>query len=383
MALPKIATPAYVVDEVRLRENLETAARVRAATGCRMLLATKAFAMPAAFPLMRPFLDGTTASGLYEARLGREEFGKEVHVYAPAYTEAEVQELTHLADHITFNSVDQVRRFAPLVRAAGRGIRTGVRINPGYSCATVGGSKYDPCSPLSRFGVPLRELDALPWELVDFLHVHALCEADHRASALLMDRVVDVLGPYLARVKAINLGGGHFLNKRGFYNPDALMARLRAFRDAFPHLDVILEPGSGLVVDAGYLVTSVLDLVDNGAHVVAVLDSSFTCHMPDVLTAPYTPSVLGATTETDAANPFGYLLGGKTCMTGDLAGPFFFAQALKPGDKIVLGDMLQYTFVQATTFNGTPLPDLGWLDAAGAYRVERAFGYADFRTRLG
>jgi carboxynorspermidine decarboxylase len=371
-----IATPAYVLDMARLRANLAVAARVKREAGCKMLLATKAWAMPAAFDVLRDVLDGTTASGEYEARMGREEFGKEVHVYAPAFTEPEVKALTGLADHIYFNSPSQLARFAPMVQAAGRKI--GLRINPGYSNATLGGALYDPCAPGSRFGTTAGKLGEIDWSVVDILHAHALCESMHNGSVGLIEHVAKNFAPFIRKVKAVNFGGGHFINKPG-YDVARLIAAITAFRGEFG-VEVILEPGAGLVVDTGYLVATVLDLHWNDKDI-AILDASASTHIPDVLEVPYTPLVYGAGKPGEKAHT--YVLGGKTCMTGDIIGEYSFDTPLGIGDRIVFGDMMQYSFVKNTTFNGTPLPDMAILEADGTYRVIRRYGYEDFRKRLG
>jgi carboxynorspermidine decarboxylase len=371
-----IQTPAYVLDVAALKRNLATAARVKREADVKVLLATKAWAMPAAFPFMRDVLDGTTASGEYEARMGREEFGREVHVYAPAYGPGEVERLTGIADHIYFNSPEQIARGLPLVKAAGREV--GIRINPGFSNATLGGALYDPCAPCSRFGTTVEEIDALPWADIDIFHVHALCESLADGSAGLIEHVARDFAPYLRRVKAVNFGGGHFINKPG-YDLDKLIAALRAFRTAFD-VEVYLEPGAGLVVDTGYLVSTVIGLTRNVKDI-AILDASASTHMPDVLEVPYTPRVLGAA--EPGVLPHSYILGGKTCMTGDVIGEYSFAAPLEPGSRVVFEDMMQYSFVKNTTFNGTPLPDLGILHEDGRYEVVRRFGYEEFRRRLG
>jgi carboxynorspermidine decarboxylase len=396
-----IRTPAYVLDAARLDANLATAARIKRETGCTLLLATKAFAFVAAFPRMRQVLDGSTASGLYEARMGRDDFGKQVHVYCPAYTEPELQELTSFAKHIYFNSPSQLARYLPLVRRT-PGIHVGLRVNPGYSMATLGGPLYDPCAPGSRFGATRDTLDAAPWDDIDILHVHALCEATADGSAGLIAHVARELAPYVRRVKAVNFGGGHFVN-RAPYNVDKLIAAVNAFKAEFG-VEVILEPGAGLVVDTGYLVATVLDLHRNGENI-AILDASASCHMPDVLEVPYTPPVYGAVAIQDASpgasgsgssvagsagsagpapgSPNRYILAGNTCMTGDIIGTYAFDKPLKPGDRVVFGDMMQYSFVKNNTFNGQPLPDLAVLEPDGTYRVIKSFGYEAFRERLG
>lgn len=370
------ATPAYVLDEALLKRNLATAARVKRETGCRILLATKAWAMPAAFTLMQDVLDGTTASGLYEARLGREEFGKEVHVYAPAFTDTEVTEVLGLADHIYFNSPGQVQRYLAQSRAAGREV--GVRINPGYSNATLGGALYDPCAPGSRFGTTRARIDDIPWDDIDILHAHALCEARHDGSAGLIQHVAKHFGDYVRRVTAVNFGGGHFMNKPG-YDVAVLIKAIQDFRAEF-NVDVILEPGAGLVVDTGWLIASVIDLHWNEKDI-AILDTSASTHMPDVLEVPYTPAIVGAAPAGEL--PYTYSLGGKTCMTGDIIGDYSFAKPLQIGDRLIFSDMMQYSFVKNTTFNGTPLPDMAILHENGDYKVLQHYGYADFRRRLG
>ncbi|MTD95594.1 carboxynorspermidine decarboxylase [Hyphomicrobium sp. xq] len=371
-----IRTPAYVLDAAALKRNLETIARIRREAGCKVLLATKAWAMPAAFPMMRDALDGSTASGEFEARLGREEFGKEVHVYAPAYADGEVERLTAIADHIYFNSPEQIARLGGIAKAAGAKI--GARINPGYSNATLGGPLYDPCAPCSRFGTTRAEIDKLPWGEIDIFHVHTLCESLADGSVGLIEHVAREFAPYIRQVEAVNFGGGHFINKPG-YDVDKLIAAIKAFRAEFG-VEVILEPGGGIVVNAGYLVASVIGLHWNEKNI-AILDTSASCHMPDVLEVPYRPTLIGAA--ESGVNAHDYILGGKTCMTGDVIGEYSFAEPLQLGSRIVFTDMMQYSFVKNTTFNGTPRPDLAVLEEDGSFRVVRSFGYEDYRHSLG
>lgn len=374
--LPHIVTPAYVVDIALLKKNMAVAARIRKEAGGKILLATKSFALPAVFPMMRESLDGTTASGLFEARMGREDFGKEVHVFSPAFTDDSLREVMAYADHVYFNSVEQVRRFLPVVKAAGK--KVGVRINPEYSNATLGGHLYDPCSPRSRFGVVRDQLDQIPWDDIDILHAHSLCESRADGSVALIEQVGKQFGAYVKRVKTVNFGGGHFVNKED-YDVDVLIKAIKEFRAVF-NVDVILEPGSGLVVDAGYLMATVLDILDRETPI-AILDASACCHMPDVLEVPYTPPLFGA--DAIDVHPHKYILGGNTCMAGDIIGAYSFPEPLKVGDRLVFGDMLQYSFVKNNTFNGTPLPDLALLHEDGRYEVVKKFGYEDFRGRLG
>ena len=264
----------------------------------------------------------------------------------------------------------------PLAKQAKRHV--GIRINPGFSNATLGGALYDPCAPCSRFGTTKTEIDQLPWDDIDIFHSHALCESLHDGSVKLIEHVARDFAPYLRRVKAVNFGGGHFINKPG-YDVAKLIAAIKAFRAEFK-IDVILEPGAGLVVDTGYLVSTVIGMHRNEKDI-AILDASASTHMPDVLEVPYTPDVIGAGKPGELGHD--YILGGKTCMTGDIIGEFSFKKPLKVGDRVVFGDMMQYSFVKNTTFNGTPLPDLGILEEDGSYRVVRSYGYEDFRRRLG
>lgn len=355
---------------------METAARIRREAGCKILLATKAFALPAAFPLMRDDLDGTTASGEQEARLGAEEFGKEVHVYSPAYTEAEVRRLTKTAEHIYFNSAQQLSAFGSIVRQAG--CKTGLRVNPGYSNATLGGALYDPCAPGSRFGEVPGKLGEVEWSSVDIFHVHALCESMADGSVGLINHVAQNFAPYIEQVTAVNFGGGHFINKPG-YDVEALINAIRAFKTQF-NVDVILEPGAGLVVNTGELHATVLALHENEVQL-AILDASASTHMPDVLEAPYRPDIIGAGQPDELAHT--YTLGGKTCMTGDIIGTYSFQEPLQPGQRLIFTDQMHYSFVKTNTFNGTPLANLAVREEDGRVRGLSDFGYDDFRARLG
>lgn len=371
-----LPTPVFILDMARLRVNLETASHIRKAANCKILLATKAFALPAIFPFMRNYLDGTTASGEQEARFGAEAFGKEVHVYSPAYGPGEVERLGAMAQHIYFNSATQLARFGDAARAAGAKI--GLRVNPEYSNATLGGDLYDPCAPMSRFGEIASKLDQIDWRGVDIFHVHALCESRADGSVGLIEHVAERFAPYLEQVSTVNFGGGHFLNAPD-YDVDALIAALNAFRTRFD-VEVILEPGSGLVVNTGELQASVVDLHWNGGHI-ALLDASASTHMPDVLEAPYRPDVIGA--GAAGALPHTYRLAGRTCMTGDIIGDYSFAAPLKPGDPVTFTDQMHYTFVKTNTFNGNPLANLAIRHEDGRVEIISDFGYDAFRSRLG
>lgn len=332
--------------------------------------------MPAAFPFMRNHLDGTTASGEQEARLGAEEFGKEVHVYSPAYTDAELRRLTRLAQHIYFNSAQQLAEFGHIARQAG--CKTGLRVNPGYSNATLGGALYDPCAPGSRFGEVPGKLASLDWSKVDIFHVHALCESMAEGSVGLIEHVAKTFAPYIEQVSAVNFGGGHFINKPG-YEVNALIGAIEAFKARF-NVEVILEPGAGLVVNTGELHATVLALHEN-ADQLAILDASASTHMPDVLEAPYRPDIIGAGQPGEFAHT--YTLGGKTCMTGDVIGTYSFPQPLSPGQRLIFTDQMHYSFVKNNTFNGTPLANLAIRYQDGQIEFLSDFGYDEFRARLG
>ena len=369
-----INTPAYVADIAALRRNLDRIATLKDKTGCQVLLATKAFARVDLFPLMAEVLDGTTASGLYEARLGYETFGKQVHVYAPAFRDQDMLDILRYADHIYFNAPAQLNHFRHTI---GADKHIGLRVNPGYSLSTVGGDLYNPCAPHSRFGTPADQLGDVNWDGVDIFHVHALCESRHDGSMGLIQHVSKTFAPYLKSVKTVNFGGGHLLNHPD-YDLSALMDAINRFRDKHD-VAVFLEPGGGIVYNGGYLVATVLDMHHNGMPI-AILDASASCHHPDVIEAGYRAPVIGAGQAGE--HPYDYILAGNTCMTGDIFGTYSFADPLKKGDKILFTDALHYTFVKSTVFNGTPLPDFATLHEDGSYEVIKTFGYDAFRGRL-
>lgn len=376
MGIGNIPTPTFVLDIPRLRQNLETAKRIREEAGCKILLATKAFAMPAVFPMMQDYLDGTTASGVHETIMGAESFGKEVHVYNPAYTRDEVERITRLDVHMYFNSVSQFEKYASL--ADYNGAKVGLRVNPGYSNATLGGDLYDPCAPGSRFGEVPSKLDQVNWDKVDIFHVHALCESMHDGSIGLINHVAENFSAYIKQVKAVNFGGGHFINKPG-YDVNALIEAIKAFKARFD-VEVILEPGAGLVVNTGELHASVIDLHWNEKDL-AIIDASASTHMPDVLEAPYRPEIVGAGQPGEKAHT--YTLGGKTCMTGDVIGEYSFDEPLIPGSRLIFTDQMHYSFVKTNTFNGSPLANLAVRYSDGEVEMLSDFGYEEFRSRLG
>ena len=376
-----LRTPCYVVDDERLRENGRVLASVAERTGCRILLAQKAFSNYDFYPLLAPYLAGTEASGLYEARLGAEEMpGKEVHVFCAAYRADEFDELLRYADHIVFNSVNQLRQFGKAAREAGKSI--GLRINP--ECSTQEGHAiYDPCAAGSRLGVTReawdREMTEELAELLDGLHFHTLCEQDSDALETTLEAVEKGFGDILPRMKWLNMGGGHHITRADYDIPrlERLVCRAREQWN----LQVYLEPGEAVALNAGYLVTTVLDVTENSGIRTAVLDASAACHMPDVIEMPYTPSLLNGSAE--GTGPDRYRLAGPTCLAGDVIGDYRLDAAPRPGDRLVFGDMAIYTTCKNNTFNGMPLPDIWSMDRNGEFTRLTAFSYADFKGRLG
>lgn len=370
-----IASPAYVIDEAALLHNLRLLKEVKEAAGCSIIFAQKSYACFATYPLMAQYLDGTTASGIYEALLGKEHFGKEVHVYSPAYDAAEMEALLPVVSHMTFNSLNQWERYGGEARLAG--ISCGLRINPELSI--TGTALYNPCAPCSRLGVTRKALEGADLKGIEGLHFHILCENDHEASATLLDTVATQWGGLLAQVKWVNFGGGHFLTHKD-YRPQVFIDAVKRFRARYPHLEVVFEPGGAVVLNAGYLVTEVLDIVTNDKRI-AILDTSATAHMPDVLEMPYRPNVIGAGQPGEKAHS--YQLAGRTCLAGDIIGEYSFDAPLKTGDRLVFLDMAQYSIVKNTMFNGIPSPDIGLMKADGSYQLLRRFAFEDFRRRNG
>lgn len=368
------ATPYFLVDEGKLLHNLEILEQVQKEAGCKILLAQKAFSMFFAYPLLSRYLAGTTASGLYEARLGFEEFGKETHVFSPAYTEEEFQQLLQYADHMVFNSPKQVQKFAKRAREAGKSV--GLRINP--ECSTQEGHAiYNPCAPGSRLGTTLKNFDEGLLPLLDGLHFHTLCEQGADALETTLKAVEEKFGKYLYQMKWLNLGGGHHITRED-YDVESLIVMVRRLREKYG-VEVYLEPGEAVVLNAGFLVSSVLEVVENGIDI-AILDTSAACHMPDVLEMPYLPPVKDGGLPGEKA--YTVRLAGPTCLAGDVIGDYSFDAPLKEGSQIVLEDMALYTMVKTNTFNGRPLPDLVWKDRSGNLKLVKKFGYETFKERL-
>ena len=370
----ELRTPYFVVDETALRRNLAILDGVQQRTGCRILLAQKAFSMFHTYPLIAQTLVGSTASGLYEARLGKEECGGETHVFCPAYRADEFEEILRYADHIVFNSPAQLRKFGPAAKAAGK--QVGLRVNP--ECSTQEGHAiYDPCSPGSRLGTTLANFDESLLPLLDGLHFHTLCEQNSDDLETTVQAFREKFGKYCAGLKWINLGGGHHIT-RADYDIPRLERIVCALRDDY-NVQVYLEPGEAVVLNAGWLVASVLETMHNGMDI-AILDTSAACHMPDVLEMPYRPPLKHS--GQPGEKPHTYRLGGPTCLAGDVIGDYSFDAPLREGDRLEFEDMALYTMVKTNTFNGMPLPSIVWRDADGNLSEVRRFSYEDFKTRL-
>ena len=369
-----ISTPYFLVDEGLLKKNLKILKDVQERAGCKILLAQKAFSMYYAYPLLREYLAGTTASGLYEARLGHEEFGGETHVFSPAYRQEEFEEILTYADDIVFNSPDQVRRYGRRAKEAGKAV--GLRINP--ECSTQEGHAiYDPCAPGSRLGTTLDNFDEGILPLLDGLHFHTLCEQGADALEITVKAVEVKFGPYLSGMKGLNLGGGHHIT-RADYDVELLISIVRRLKEKY-QVEIYLEPGEAVVLNAGFLVSSVLETVSNGIDI-AILDTSAACHMPDVLEMPYRPPVRHSGQPGEKAST--WRLAGPTCLAGDVIGDYSFDQPLKPGDPVIFEDMALYTMVKTNTFNGMALPSIVWRAEDGTKHLVKQFGYEDFKSRL-
>lgn len=374
MRIDQVPTPAYVIDEAKLVNNLEILKSVQERTGCKVLLAQKAFSMYATYPLISQYLAGTTASGLYEAKLGREEFGGEVHVFAPAFKDADLEEILEIADHIVFNSERQLRKHVDKCRAVG--VSVGLRINP--ECSTQGDhALYDPCAAGSRFGVRIDQFSEDLVDLVDGLHFHTLCEQNSDDLKTTLDAVEAKFGPYLHRIKWLNMGGGHHVTRED-YDLELLISSIQHMQETYG-LEVYIEPGEAIALNAGYLVTEVLDIIENGIETL-VLDASATCHMPDVLEMPYRPPLRHGFEAGEKT--YTYRLSSNTCLTGDIIGDYSFEKHVEIGDKLYFEDMAIYSFVKNNTFNGIGLPSLVLMDKTGDCRIVKSFGYEDFKGRL-
>ena len=377
-----LRTPYYLIDEAALERNLKILASVRKRAGVKILLAQKAFSAFDTYPLVSKYLDGTTASGIYEARLAHEEMPtRENHVFNPAFTDEEFAEVTKWCDHIVLNSVSQTRRFTRLLNRLTAQSRNrpslGLRVNPGYS--EVSTEIYNPCVKGSRLGVPRAFIQEGDLDGVEGLHFHTMCEQGADVLARTLPHFEEKFGEFLPQMKWVNFGGGHHITKKG-YDIALLVKTLKGFRKRHSNLEVYLEPGEAIALNAGTLVTSVREVFDYGMPI-AILDASAECHMPDVIEMPYRPPIKGAGKPGEKC--YTYRLGGPTCLAGDVIGDYSFARRLKPGDEVVFGDMAIYTMVKNNTFNGMPLPSIALRKKSGRVVILRKFGYNDFKCRLG
>lgn len=381
MDIKKLRTPCYIIDEKKLHENGEILAGVQKRTGCRILLAQKAFSAYDMYPLLDKYLAGTEASGLYEARLGKEEMpDKECHVFCAAYRKDEFEEVLKYADHIVFNSPGQLKKLGRRAKDAGKSI--GLRINP--ECSTQAGHEiYDPCALGSRLGTTREQWDASMTEeliqLLDGLHFHTLCEQNADALSITIKSVEEKFGTFISRMKWVNMGGGHHITKEN-YDVALLEKCIIGFGEKYK-VQVYLEPGEAVALNAGYLVTEVLDLLKNGKTDIAILDMSAACHTPDVIEMPYRPPLIDAGEPEEKA--YTYRLGGPTCLAGDIVGDFSFDEKLQEGQRLVFEDMAIYSMCKNNTFNGMPLPWIYLLDENNEFKLLKEFGYNDFKMRLG
>lgn len=376
--LKEISTPAYVMDESLLRKNLTLIQSVKERAGVNIILAFKAFAMWKVFPIIREYVRYSTASSPWEARLAAEEMGGKAHTCSPAYTEKDFPAIMACSSHITFNSLTQFERFYPAVLNHPEKISCGLRINPEYS--EVETDLYNPAAPGSRLGMTGEALGKDLPEGIEGLHFHTLCESSSFALENTLKHVEARFGDLLPQVKWLNMGGGHLISRED-YDVEHLIQLLLNFKKKYPNLEVILEPGAAFVWQTGVLVSSVVDIVENRGIKTAILDISFTCHAPDCLEMPYKPAVRGAYGEPVPGKPT-YRLGGNSCLSGDYLGDWSFDEVLKAGDKIVFEDMMHYTVVKTTMFNGIPHPDLCLLRENGDLEIFRRFGYEDYKNRM-
>lgn len=373
----KVPSPCYVVDEVKLRANLALIRSVKDRAGVEIILAFKAFALWKLFGIVREYVPYSTASSLSEARLAFEEMGALAHTYSPAYTEKEFPVIAECSSHISFNSLSQFSRFYPYLQKMDRKVSCGLRINPEFSLVET--DLYNPCAPGSRLGVVADLLeDGLP-DGVEGLHCHTLCESSADDLELMLNAIEKGFARFLPKVKWLNLGGGHLMTREG-YDVEKLISLLKNFKAKYPNLEIILEPGSAFAWRTGELVSSVVDVVENHGVKTAILDVSFACHMPDCLEMPYKPAIVGATDEVEGKPT--YRMGGNSCLSGDFYGSWSFDKELSVGDKVVFEDMIHYTTVKTTMFNGISHPSIALWTKDGNLEMLREYGYEDYRSRM-
>lgn len=375
MRLQELPTPCYVIDERKLEQNLQILHEIEMQTGAKILLAQKCFSGFCEYPLIGSYISGTTASGLFEAKLGREEMKKENHIFSPAYKEQDMAEIVTICDHIIFNSEAQLMKYKDLCRK--HGVSIGVRINP--ECSTQGDHAiYDPCAPGSRLGITLANFSQEIANAVDGLHFHTLCEQNSDALEMTLQAVEEKFGSYLKQMKWLNMGGGHHIT-RADYDRERLIRCIKHMQETYD-LQIYLEPGEAVALNAGLLATEVLDIVQNGETTTLILDASAACHMPDVLEMPYRPPLKDS--GDSGVFPWNYRLSSNTCLAGDVIGDYSFPNEIHVGDKLFFEDMAIYSMVKNNTFNGIPLPGIAAMDKNGNCRIIRKFGYEDFKNRL-
>lgn len=374
----EIPSPCFLLDEKLLRKNLELIKSVADRSGAKIILALKGFAMHSAFPLVKQYVPGTTASSLNEAKLAAWEFGGEVHAYCVAYLDHEFDEMMDLAGHITFNSIRQYEHFKPKIYAAKKKISCAIRINPEFS--EVETDLYNPCIPGSRLGMTADKFSGKLPEGIEGLHSHTLCEKDSYALERTLNAIEKNFGSLLTQIKWLNLGGGHLMTREG-YDHEHLIQLIKNLYKKYPNIEeIILEPGSAFAWQTGYLVSKVLDIIESGGKDVAVLDASISAHMPDCIEMPYTARITGANISEEG--PYVYKVGGLTCLAGDHMGPYSFDKPLEIGQTLVFEDMIHYTMVKTTTFNGVNLPNIGIWQENDVFRLVKSFGYEDYKSRL-
>ena len=372
-SLDKLPSPAYVCEEELLENNLKLLKRVQDETGVKILLALKGFAMHSTFDLCKKYLKGCCASGLHEALLAKEEFGKEVHTYSPAFKDEEIDEIISISNHLVFNSFNQLKRYKD---KAFKKVSLGVRLNPEYSSVEV--DLYNPCAPNSRLGITKANFDESQLQYLEGFHFHALCEQNVDALEGALANFEKNFSLYFSQLKWVNFGGGHHIT-RADYDVEGLINLLKDFKARYPHLEVYMEPGEAVGWQTGYLVATVLDIVNNGMDL-AILDTSAEAHMPDTLAMPYRAMIRNSAVAFE--KKYTYRLGGNTCLAGDIIGDYSFDEPLKVGDRIILEDMIHYTMVKTTTFNGIKLPSIIIKNKDNSYKVIKNFCYNDYKSRL-
>ncbi len=373
-----IPNPCYVMEEDKLRRNLSLIRDVSRRADVNIILAFKAFALWKSFGVFREYIQSTTASSLYEARLAKEEFGEKAHTYSPAYVDEEFDEIVKCSSHITFNSLSQYERFGERARAAG--VKCGLRINPEYS--EIETELYNPCAPGSRFGVLAEQLGNTLPEGISGLHVHCLCENGSDTLVRTLEHVEARFASVLKQAEWLNLGGGHLMTREG-YDIELLVKTLQGLHNRYPQLKIIMEPGSAFAWQTGYLLAKVVDIVENKSIKTAILNVSFTCHMPDCLEMPYHPAVRGAKVRLDTDKGENvYRLGGNSCLSGDFMSAWEFDKPLKVGDEVIFEDMIHYTTVKTNMFNGISHPSIGMMHSDGRFELFRKYKYEDYRDRM-